>query len=111
MIMSDARVPVVYGALEDARAGDAVVFEGEVRPFAGAAAGFVPGLRHVAECSCCAGRSEAGRALGALLHARARSEVPFFKRVVVVAATEAGRVEVANALLSDPIASTCFRQG
>jgi len=109
MIMSDGRVPIVFGRLQDARDGDAVLFEGELRPFTGAAAAYTPGPLHVAGCTCCAGRSQAGRVLGSLVHARARNEVPFFTRVLVVASTQAGRADVANALLTDPIASTCFR--
>jgi hypothetical protein len=111
MIMHDSRIPVVYGTLAGARAGDAVIFEGNVQPFSGAVAAFTPSPRHVAGCACCAGRSPAGRALGSLLHARARNEVPFFTRILVVATTDEGRADVAAALSNDPIASTCFRAG
>jgi hypothetical protein len=111
MIMHDSRISVVFGPLEAAEPGDAVLFEGEVQPFAGASVGFLPSARHAAGCACCTGRSAAGRALGSLLHARARNEVPFFTRVLVVVATDTGRADVATALLSDPIASGCFKPG
>jgi hypothetical protein len=88
-----------------------VLFEGQAVPRGGASAAFTPRLRHAAGCACCARRPEAGRALGSLLHARARNEIPFFTRVLVVTTTDIGRLDVADALLNDPVASTCFRAG
>lgn len=105
----DSRIPVVLGDLPDATAGDAVLFEAPVRPWAGAAASFSPGQQHIGGCACCGGRVEAGRALGWLLHARARGNVPFFGRVIAVIRTEAGRAELAAALAGDPLAAACFR--
>jgi hypothetical protein len=101
MIMTDARVPVVIGPAVAAAAGDAVLREGE---------DFTPAAGHAAGCACCVGRTEAGRALAALLHARARNKVPFFSRVLVVLASEAGRAAVEGALANDPVASACFRK-
>jgi len=108
MIMSDARVPVAFGLLQAALPDDALLFEGEIQPWAGATAAFSPGPRHPPGCACCAARTGAGRALASLLHARARNEVPFFRRVLAVTVSAAGRAEVEDALQNDPIASTCF---
>jgi hypothetical protein len=105
-MLSDLRIPVVFGAPADAGPQDAVLAEGDLP---GAAAHFVPGSGQAPGCSCCVARGEAGRALAWLLHARARATVPFFTRVVVVATSDAGRADVRSALASDPIASTCFR--
>jgi len=99
--MLDARVPVVFGPAEAAAPGDAVLREGE---------DFTPDSGHAPGCACCVARTEAGRALAALLHARARDKIPFFRRVVVVLATEAGRAAVEGALANDPVASACFRK-
>jgi len=99
--MIDARVPVVFGPAGDAAPGDAVLREGE---------DFMPDAGHAAGCACCVGRTEAGRALAALLHARARNQVPFFNRVLVVLASEPGRAAVESALTNDPVASACFRK-
>jgi hypothetical protein len=105
-MLSDLRIPVVFGDLSEAGAQDAVLAEGDVP---GAAAHFVPGSGHAPGCACCAARGEAGRALAWLLHARARGQIPFFTRVIAVVATEAGRADVCSALVSDPIAATCFK--
>jgi hypothetical protein len=110
MAFQDARVPVVYGTLAEARPDDAVLFEGFTRAWAGAAGSFTPATVHAPGCACCAARSEAARALTSLLHARARAAVPFFRRVLVVLESEQGRVEIETALLSDPVVSCCFRR-
>ncbi|MCW3476830.1 hypothetical protein OL599_19875 [Rhodovastum sp. RN2-1] len=103
----DARVPVVFGAVGDAGAGDALLIEGDAPAPAGrTAARFAATALHVAGCLCCLPRSAAGAALGALFLARARGEVPFFRRVVAVAAdTDAVRA----ALADDPLAAGRFR--
>jgi hypothetical protein len=101
MIMSDARVPVVFAPVEAAGPDDAVLREGK---------DFTPESEHAPGCACCAGRTHAGRALATLLHARARTQVAFFRRVVVVIASEEGRAAVESALANDPVASTCFRK-
>jgi hypothetical protein len=105
-MLSDLRIPVVFGEPSEAGPQDAVLAEGDLP----AAAHFVPGSGHAAGCTCCVPRGEAGRALAWLLHARARGQVPFFNRVVAVVSTEAGRADICSALVSDPIASTCFRR-
>jgi hypothetical protein len=111
MIFSlDARVPVVIAALDAAGSDDAVLLEGDIRPPPGmASASFHPRQSQTAPCACCAIRGAAGRALAELLQARARGRVKFFRRVVAVAATEAGRAEIVDALTNDPVASSCFR--
>jgi hypothetical protein len=105
-MLADLRIQVVFGDLSEAGPHDAVLAEGNM---AGAGASFVPGSGHPPGCSCCVGRSEAGRALAGLLHARARGEVSYFTRVVAVVKTEAGRAELCLALASDPVASLCFK--
>lgn len=103
----DARIPLVFGAAEDATADDALLLEGD-----GAAAPgrewFTP-ADHPAGCACCGPRNAAGLALGRLLLARGRGTGPFFRRVVAVAETDAGRAAVSEALAGDPLASVCFR--
>jgi len=101
MIMIDARVPVVFGPAEAAAPGDAVLREGE---------DFVPDAGHAPGCACCVGRTDAGRVLAALLHARARGQVLFFNRVLVVIASQEGQAAVEGALANDPVASACFRK-
>lgn len=97
----DARVPVLIGRAEDAGAGDAVLAEG------GAAWGTLGG--HAADCACCAPRGAAASELAALFLARARGEVPFFRRVVAVPAGEAGAAAIRAALRDDPFVSGRFR--
>ncbi len=74
----------------------------------GAAEGEMGAPGHAAGCACCVARGGAGVALGRLFERRAREEVAFFRRVLVVA-DEAGRVAVVEALLGDPLASGRFR--
>jgi hypothetical protein len=105
-MLSDLRIPVVFGDVSAAGPGDAVLAEGDLP---GATAHFVPGAGHAPGCTCCVARGEAGRALAWLLHARARGEVPYFTRIVAVVTTQAARDDIHAALLSDPIASTCFK--
>jgi hypothetical protein len=108
-MLTDPRIPLVFGSLDSAGPDDAVLFEGRQRPYAGAATHFTPGTGHAIGCSCCVARQEAGRALTWLLHARARNQVPYFTRVLAVVETEQGRAEVQAALRTDPVASGCFR--
>jgi hypothetical protein len=112
----DARVPVIFGRLEQAGSGDAVLMEGTAAPGHGASACFQPeaGLRppgHTPGCACCVPRGAAGRALAGLLQDRARGHVAFFTRVIAVTETPAGRAAVEAALAGDPVASACFRPG
>jgi hypothetical protein len=108
-MFSDLRIPVVFGDLAQAGPQDAVLAEGVAPRREGATAAFTPGTGHAPGCTCCAPRGEAARALAWLLHARARNQVPYFTRVVAVTTTDAARADLCSALVSDPIASTCFR--
>ncbi len=100
MLFQDARIPVVFDPA--APEPDDVLFTEGVD--------FTPATGHAPGCACCAARSEAGRALAALLHARARGQVAFFRRVVVVCTTPEGRAEVVGALAGDPVVSVCFKE-
>lgn len=95
--MFDARVPVAFGPLSEAGDGDAVL-----------AGPFGPAPGHSAGCACCAPRAPAAEALSRLFTQRARGEVAFFRRVLVVA-DEADASAVRTALASDPVASARFR--
>jgi hypothetical protein len=107
-MLSDLRIPVVFGRLGEAEPKDVVLAEGDVP---GAAVHFSPVSGHAPGCTCCRARGEAGRALAWLLHARARGEIDFFTRVIAVVTTEGARADIRAALASDPIASTCFKAG
>lgn len=91
----DARVPVAFSALADARPDDAVLT-------GIAAAG------HPAACACCTARTPAAEALGRLFLQRARGEVGFFRRVLVDADAQ-GQEAVREALRADPIVAARFR--
>jgi hypothetical protein len=92
---NDDRIPVLFGTAADAGPEDAVLrLEAAASPF------------HGAGCACCAPRGAVGRALGGLFLARARGEVPYFRRVVVVSADVAG---VRAALASDILVAARFR--
>ena len=99
----DARLPLVFGPVTP-RDGDHVLTEG---------ADFGPSLpaAHDIDCTCCAPRTAVAGLLGGLFFARARGTVPFFHRLVVHAATQAGRSAVEAALADDPVVSGCFRLG
>jgi hypothetical protein len=112
----DARVALVFGQAEDAGPDDAVLTDGDApapnaatvlrlaaaqaRPFASPA--------HMAGCACCVSRQPVAAALGGLFLARARGEVPFFRRVVAVVADAAA---VRAAVTADPLVSGRFRLG
>ena len=114
----DARIPVTLlpdaAALPGALAGRpaALLAEGAAHP-AGAAIieSFLPEARHAAACACCAGRSAAAQALDRLFQARVRGKSAWFERVLVLAATEEGRAELARALAEDPLTMARFRAG
>lgn len=100
----DARVPVRLGALTDAGEGDALLIEGNVDAAGWPATRFEavsPG--HGPECACCAPRSSAALALNTLFQARARGDLPFFRRVIAVTASPEGDMAVWTALRSDPL--------
>jgi hypothetical protein len=104
----DARVLVKLGRLEQAGPGDALLVEGD-GPVGGGAHFRPVASEHSAGCACCAPRSPAALALNALFQARAKGEGPFFRRVVAVTQTEAGRTAVWAAVSSDPLTAGRFR--
>ena len=105
----DARVPVLLASLSEVGEGDAVLIEG-AEAEGGIRESFLPVAgAHVAGCACCVARGPAAVALDRLFQRRARGEVGFFRRVVVVTATAAGDIEVWSALRNDPVASARFR--
>lgn len=105
----DARVPVLLASLSDIGEGDAALIEGAAGS-GGDREGFVPMPgAHAAGCACCVARGPAAVALDRLFQRRARGEIGFFRRVVVVTATVEGDMEVWSALRNDPVASARFR--
>ena len=72
---------------------------------------FTPDTDHPAGCACCAARQAAALALDRLFLQRARGEIPFFRRVAAVLATERGEASLRAALASDPVVSARFRLG
>jgi hypothetical protein len=68
-------------------------------------------MSHAIGCACCTPRSAVAEALGRLLLARARGEVPWFTRVVAATVTPAGEAAVRAAVAQDPIAGARFRIG
>ena len=107
----DARVPVVFGDIATAGPDDGLLIEGDTpAPPGRAVARFTPGpLRwHARGCACCAPRTAAAAAHGRLYLARARGEVPFFRRIVAVVNNPAA---VRAALSGDVLAAGRFRLG
>jgi hypothetical protein len=106
----DARIPLIFAEAAQAHAEDAMLVEGDV-PVGAAVCRFEAGLAagHPAGCACCTLRNGAAQALSRLFLARARGEIPFFRRVIAVVGTGAGRQAVLQALQTDPMASGCFR--
>jgi len=106
----DARVPVLIGRLEDAEGDDALLIEGSQRVQRPAVAHFeVAERQHAPGCACCAPLSPVAFALRALFQARAKGDVPFFRRVVAVTRTEEGDVAVWSAIRNDPLTAGRFR--
>lgn len=116
---SDARIPLTL--LPDAAAltralavgrPAAVLAEGAPPPGIAALATetFLPIPLHAVACACCAGRSAAAQALDRLFQARVRGRSGWFERVLVVAASRAGRQEVAQALARDALTAARFRR-
>jgi len=109
----DARLPVRFGTLADAREGDAVLLPpGTLAPPGLPAAWLQAGLDgqpgHATGCACCAPRNAAAQALGLLFLQRGRGEVAAFR--TVLAAVGAGDAELVRAALgSDPLVSGRFR--
>lgn len=96
-LMFDARVPVVFGTRSERRDGDFVV-ESDLGD----------GFSHDAGCRCCLQRTPAAETLGRLFLRRARGEVEFFSRVLVVG-DAAAQLAVRAALQSDPVVVARFR--
>lgn len=107
----DARVPVEFGVWDDLTADDAVLLEADRLPEAGPPGiSFQPGPGMLAAgCACCAPRGPLATALGDLFVARAKGDLPYFRRVLAVPATEAGRATMVAALTEDPVCSGRFR--
>lgn len=97
VLMFDARIPVVFGTSADMRDGDFVLAD-DLNGIAG----------HDAGCACCVWRSPAAETLGRLFLQRARGEVTFFSRVLVVGNSVAEQA-VRAAVQSDPVAVARFR--
>ncbi|MGK7867275.1 hypothetical protein [Falsiroseomonas sp. E2-1-a20] len=72
---------------------------------------FQPQAGHGVACACCTGRSEAALALDRLFQARVRGQCGWFERVVAVAITEAGRLELTEALAGDRLVAARYRAG
>lgn len=105
----DARIRLVFGVAEMAGPDDAVLREGEGEdaPLLG---WFTPASEgHAAGCACCAPRNNAARALSLLFLARVRGDAGFYKRLVAIPCTAAGRAEIEAALAHDPVTSSRFR--
>ncbi|MBO1075985.1 hypothetical protein [Roseomonas marmotae] len=64
---------------------------------------------HPIGCACCQPRSPAAIALDRLFLARMRGETPWFKEIVALAVTDAGRQAVLAALQQDNVISARFR--
>jgi len=111
----DARIPVVFASLAEVAPDDAVLAEGGTDDFrrvpvtAGFGAAGTSG--HPVSCACCVPRSDAAQALGRLFLARARGDVPFFRRVVAPDISLGGANAVRAALETDPLVSGRFRLG
>ncbi|HEX3349007.1 MAG TPA: hypothetical protein VHS58_13000 [Acetobacteraceae bacterium] len=106
----DARIPVVFGALDEVRAVDAVIVEGDAIPAGMFGLSFQPGPGvPSAGCPCCASRGPLATVVGNMFAARARGEAPFFERVVAVLATPAGRQTIRAVLTADPVCAARFR--
>jgi hypothetical protein len=92
----------------------AAAMAGVAPPGAVAMAAFRPAgaAPHAPACPCCAGRSPAAAALDLLFQARARGQVPWFERVLVLAPPGgAARAEILAALAGDRVTAARFRPG
>jgi hypothetical protein len=114
----DARIPLMFGQLDDAGPTDAVLWEGPAEALGGERwamapyQAFQPGPDgiHPASCVCCMPRSAAASALARLMLDRSKGAGVFFNRIVAVTSTEAGRASVRQALADDAIASAYIRE-
>jgi hypothetical protein len=103
-MVSDARIPVVFGSAQDAAPGDTLFIEGEVFVLSKMGS-------HPIGCACCLPRGPVAEAFSRLFLARARGEIPYFSRVLAVAATNKGHAAILAALSEDPVISGRFRLG
>ncbi len=94
-------MPVLIGRERDAEPEDVLLAEG--------GAGWARADGHPAGCACCVPRGAVAADLARLFLARARGEVPFFRRVVAVPDGGAGTDAVRAALRDDPFVSARFR--
>ena len=107
---ADPRIPVLRAAPSSLRPNDAVLLPpGAAAPPGHPVARLAATPAHVPGCACCPPRGEAGRALGRLFLARARGEVAFFDRVLVLLPSDAAWAEVARAVAQDVLASARYR--
>lgn len=90
-------IPVILGSVEDAAADDVTL------PLPSAETG-----GHPFGCLCCLPRGLLGRELGRLFSARARGEVAFFRRVVLLGPAAAAP-DVARQIAADVVAGARFR--
>ena len=97
MIDAGLLIPVVLGGVEDAATDDVTLplpsAEADGHPFG---------------CLCCRPRGQLGRELGRLFSARARGEVVFFRRVMLLGPATAAP-DVARQIAADPVAAARFR--
>ena len=111
----DARIPVLLGGAIPGPDDAALVEIGAASPPGTppctALGQFTPDADHPAGCTCCAARQAAALALDRLFLQRARGEVPFFRRVAAVLATERGEASLRAALASDPVVAARYRLG
>lgn len=105
----DARLPVRFGVLADAREGDAVLLPaGAVPPAGRAVAVLDAGPGHPGGCACCPPRNAAAQALGTLFLRRAKGEGPLF-RAVLAAVGPADAAAVRAALAEDALVAGRYR--
>lgn len=107
----DARIPVVFGRIEEAGQEDALLIEGDGEAPPGRVVVRLAaevGANHMAGCVCCVPRSAAGSALAGLFLARGRGDVGYFRRVMAVTADPAA---IIAAIDDDLLASGWFRRG
>ena len=102
------KVAVVGGSLDIGKSNCLQLISAHVRglPFVVIAPAAV--ADHAPGCACCLPRPPVAAALGGLFLARARGEVPFFRRVVVVVADD---VQIRTEIAGDPLVSGRFRLG
>lgn len=108
----DGRIWVRFGAVAEAEPGEALLIEGPAPAEGRAVARFVVPARiggHPVGCACCVPRGPVAIALGSLFLARARGELPWFRSVLAVTTSAAGREAVRSALTDDVVTRARFR--